>query len=133
MREIALKGTAQVRGQVGKTTEATTEVEPRTTEVGSTVRGLASKTTDVTTEVEFKTTEVSTQVKELLLELKGEMSVDEIRQRVCIADREDFRKRYLTPALTAGYIEMTQPNSPRSPTQRYRLTSRGAEVVGNRV
>ena len=27
--------------------------------------------------------------------------------------------------LAAGFIEMTQPSSPRSPTQKYRLTEKG--------
>ena len=117
-----MKGTTEVRGevrgQVGETTEVNTEVVPETTEVGGGVRGHVGETTEVTT-----------QVKDLLLELKGEMSVDEMRQRVHIADREDFRKRYLAPALAAGYIEMTQPNSPRSPTQKYRLTDKGKTVL----
>jgi hypothetical protein len=33
-----------------------------------------------------------------------------------------FRQRYLSPALSAGLIEMTQPDSPKSPTLKYRLT-----------
>ena len=85
------------------------------------------------TEVKPETAEVTTQVKELLLELKGEMSVDGMKQRVRIADREDFRKRYLAPALADGYIEMTQPNSPRSPTQKYKITEKCRLVVGGLV
>lgn len=36
-----------------------------------------------------------------------------------------FRKSYLQPALDAGLVERTQPDSPRSPTQRYRLAPLG--------
>ena len=133
LREIVLKKNTQVRGevkgQVDETTDVATEVVPKTTEVGGEVRGRVGKTTEATTEVRLETTEVTAQVKELLLELKGEMSVDEMRQRVHIADREDFRKRYLAPALADGYVEMTQPNSPRSPTQKYRITEKGRLVA----
>ena len=103
----------------------TTEVEPKTTEV-------AAKTTQVTTQVSQKTTEVAketaqvtTQVRALVEALDGEMSVDELRRRLDISERRDFSRRYLTPALKCGYVEMTQPDSPRSPTQKYRLTDKG--------
>ena len=108
LREIVLK----------KTTQVTTQVTPKTTEVAP-----------ETTQVADDTTQVTTQVKELLLGLKGELSVDEMRQRAHIADRRDFRKRYLAPALVSGYVEMTQPNSPRSPTQKYRLTDKGRSII----
>jgi hypothetical protein len=36
-----------------------------------------------------------------------------------------FRKNYLSPALEAKWIERTQPDSPKSPTQGYRLTPKG--------
>ena len=36
-----------------------------------------------------------------------------------------FRKAYLLPALEAGYLEMTLPETPRSGKQRYRLTVLG--------
>ncbi|WP_341304679.1 Fic family protein [Pseudomonas sp. TMP25] len=34
-----------------------------------------------------------------------------------------------SPALAAGLIEMTDPASPRSPVQKYRLTQRGQAVA----
>ncbi|WP_366945176.1 Fic family protein, partial [Desulfoluna sp.] len=36
-----------------------------------------------------------------------------------------FRKIDLNPTLEDEWIERTQPDSPRSPTQRYRLTRKG--------
>lgn len=35
--------------------------------------------------------------------------------------RPTVMANYLSPVLTAGLVEMTQPDSPRSPTQKYRL------------
>jgi len=40
-----------------------------------------------------------------------------------------FRDSYIIPGLESGVIEMTQPDSPKSPTQRYRLTSKGYDVL----
>ena len=42
------------------------------------------------------------------------------------ASRDKFLKNYLSPALKAGLIEMTDPNSPKSPKQRYRRSKEGA-------
>jgi hypothetical protein len=46
-------------------------------------------------------------------------------QRVGISSRPTFVYDYLQPAIQASLVEMTQPDSPKSPTQKYRLTSKG--------
>ena len=38
-------------------------------------------------------------------------------------------KSALTKLLIRGLIEMTLPNKPRSPKQRYRITRRGREIL----
>jgi len=40
-----------------------------------------------------------------------------------------FRTAYLTPALDAGYIEMTISDKPQSRLQKYRLTALGEHWV----
>jgi Fic family protein len=42
-----------------------------------------------------------------------------------LSHRPTFRVNYLNPAINGGWIERSQPDSPRSPTQRYRLTEKG--------
>jgi ATP-dependent DNA helicase RecG len=37
--------------------------------------------------------------------------------------RPTLMSNYLQPALDAGLVEMTQPHSPNSPTQKYLLVS----------
>ncbi|MFC4877477.1 Fic family protein [Microbulbifer halophilus] len=44
-----------------------------------------------------------------------------------LKDRVNFSRAYLEPALESGLLEMTQPDSPRSPTQKYRLTDKGRQ------
>jgi len=34
-----------------------------------------------------------------------------------------------TPALSAGWVARTEPDSPRSPTQRYRRTGAGRRLL----
>jgi hypothetical protein len=45
--------------------------------------------------------------------------------------RATFRKNYMDPALDGGWIERTEPDSPRSPSQRYRLTTKGRLLLKN--
>ena len=83
-------------------------------------------TTEVTTEV---TTQVTTEVKRLVIALIGEMRSDALMASIGIKQKEDFRTRYLKPAIVNGFVEMTQPDSPRSPTQKYRLTEKGVTLA----
>lgn len=70
--------------------------------------------------------QVTDQVKRLLLAMGDEaLPAAELMARVGLSHRPTFRSNYLAPALAAGWVEMTDPGSPRSPTQRYRLTDQG--------
>lgn len=69
------------------------------------------------------------QVKRFLSLLKGEMLASEIRSLLKLKHNPTFRKNYLLPALKLEFIEMTQPNSPKSPTQKYRLTLKGKDFI----
>ena len=46
-----------------------------------------------------------------------------------IQHRPTFLYQYLQPALEANLVEMTQPKSPRSPSQKYRLTAKAANQL----
>lgn len=64
---------------------------------------------------------VSDQVKALLKVLGNEyLSRQEIMQLLSLSHRPTFSKNYLKPALAMGVVEMKEPNSPTSPTQKYR-------------
>lgn len=70
-------------------------------------------------------------VMRLLRGLKGEMTVLEMMAALRLGGRRNFLVRYLTPAIDAGLVEMTQPDSRRSPTQRYRLTAKGHAALAD--
>lgn len=54
-----------------------------------------------------------------------ERGSNDLMQALGLSHRPTFRNNYLNPAMEDQWIEHTQPNSPRSPTQRYRLTRKG--------
>jgi len=57
------------------------------------------------------------------------LAAAEIMQALALSHRQSFRRSYLSPALDEGLVEMTAPQSPRSPTQNYRLTPRGVALA----
>ena len=73
-------------------------------------------------------TEVPKGVVRLLRVFKGDMSVLEMMGALKLGGRRNFLEKYLSPAIELGLVEMTQPNSPRSPTQKYRLTEKGKNM-----
>ncbi|MFN2354089.1 MAG: Fic family protein [Desulfopila sp.] len=54
-----------------------------------------------------------------------ELGSKDLMQALGLSHRPTFRRNYLNPALEDEWIERTQPDSPHSPTQRYRLTAKG--------
>jgi len=55
----------------------------------------------------------------------SELGSNDLMQALGLSHRSTFRENYLNLALKNKRIERTQPDSPRSPTQRYRLTGKG--------
>ena len=76
------------------------------------------------------TDHVSPQVARLIEELRGgQKSRIELMAALGLSHRPTFRSNYLRPALEAGFIEMTNPESPRARNQMYRLTAQGRKVA----
>ncbi|RDC17301.1 Fic family protein [Eggerthella lenta] len=70
------------------------------------------------------TQQVAQQVSSLLNALGDqELSGRELMDAMRLADRNNFTKNYLNPALEAGLIERTIPDKPRSSKQKYRRSS----------
>ena len=77
------------------------------------------------------TPQVAPQVEVLVEVLKmGELSAAELRKEIGVSGSKDFRERYLNPAVSAGFVEMTIPDKPTSRLQRYRLTDKGCSLAG---
>ena len=83
-----------------------------------------SRTTDQ------ETVQVTDQVARLLAELRnGPRAAAEIMAALGLSHRPTFRTNYIRPALSAGLIEMTRPESPTARNQKYRLTARGRALA----
>ena len=73
--------------------------------------------------------QVSDQVARLLKALRtGPQTAAELMAALGLAHRPTLRKNYIRPALAAGLVEMTRPESPTAKNQKYRLTTRGREM-----
>lgn len=76
------------------------------------------------------TDQVTDQVKAFLRVLSvGDMTLSEAMKKLSLVHRPTFRSNYVHPALKMGLVEMTQPDAPRSPTQRYHLTMKGRTIL----
>jgi len=71
--------------------------------------------------------QVSDQVKSLLswLNNKEPQKLAIIMEALALKHRPTFKNNYIAPALEAGLIAMTEPDSPRSPRQKYYITKVG--------
>jgi hypothetical protein len=63
--------------------------------------------------------------------LAGPGSTKSLMRALELAHRPSFLYRYLQPALRAGWVEMTDPDHPKSPRQRYRLATAGRRVLAD--
>ena len=71
------------------------------------------------------TGEATGEVVRLLNVLQGEMKRAELQSALGLKHEDHFRDAYLKPAISLGLIELTLPDKPRSPLQKYRLTAQG--------
>ncbi|MBL4941480.1 MAG: Fic family protein [Colwellia sp.] len=79
---------------------------------------------------EQATVQVSDQVKSLLSWLNNNepQKLAMIMSGLALKHRPTFQKNYITPAIEAKLIAMTEPNSPRSPKQKYYITKVGSNL-----
>lgn len=90
------------------------------------VAGAARRTVQDTAQV---TVQDTAQVARVLEAARTPKTREELQDAAGIAHREHFRIAYLLPLLSAGWLERTVPDKPRSRLQRYRTTEAGREAV----
>ena len=87
-------------------------------------------TPQVTPEVKGEVTEQVTEQVAIMLQTACEpRSLKELQSVVGLKHRPHFLKAYLEPLLAAKWLEMTIPDKPRSPKQRYRTTDLGRKML----
>lgn len=92
--------------------DTTLQAEEKTGEASGEVSGEASG-------------EVTEEIKRVVLVVSSEMKRSEIQKILDLSSDDFFRVNYILPTLESGFIEMTFPDSPNHPNQRYRLTASG--------
>ena len=81
-----------------------------------------SRTTDQASD------QVNDQVARFLAGLQdGPKTATELMADLGLSHRPTFRNNYIRPALSAGLVGMTRPESPTAKNQKYRLTTRGRQ------
>ena len=73
--------------------------------------------------------QVAPEVLKLLKAISGEMTRTEIQSALELKGRAKFEERYLKPALSQGFVEMTIPAKPKSRLQKYRITAIGQKML----
>jgi hypothetical protein len=83
----------------------------------------------VAEQVNEVTEQVTEQVTRLLNCLQeGPLGTWRLMHQLQLQHRPTFLYDYLQPALAAKLVAMTRPDSPKSPTQKYRLTDKGRQL-----
>lgn len=66
---------------------------------------------------------------EILRQCVNEQSIGELMLTAGRSDRTKFRNQLLRPLLEGGILEMTVPEKPNSRFQKYRITSKGRDLM----
>ena len=85
-------------------------------------------TTQVTTQVSGDLDETRRAILQLCLTPQDRASLQTALKRKSI---KHLREHYLKPLLQIGWLEMTEPDSPNSPTQQYRATPAGRAALAS--
>ncbi|MEI6765321.1 MAG: DUF4062 domain-containing protein [Bacteroidota bacterium] len=90
----------------------------------------AEQATDHVTDyvTDHVTDHVDELVIRLIMVLSKNKSRTELMELLDLRHSGNFRDNYLYPAIEAGYVEMTLPETPKSIKQKYRLTQKGIEL-----
>jgi len=60
----------------------------------------------------------------ILKKCKNENSAKELMQILKRTNKSKFKKSIINPLIENGFFELTNPEKPKSPTQKYRLTDK---------
>jgi ATP-dependent DNA helicase RecG len=117
-----LKTTVEASGEVsGEPTEQAEGVDFEVVNKDTTLQA-EEKTGETSGEASGEVTE---EIKRVVLVVSSEMKRSEIQNILDLSSDDFFRVNYILPTLESGFIEMTFPDSPNHPNQRYRLTVKG--------
>ena len=68
-------------------------------------------------------------IKNILTIASQPVPSSELRRALNFTNASKFKQRYLNPLISLQIIKMTQPDSPKSPTQQYVITQQGKDLL----
>ncbi len=71
-------------------------------------------------------------IRILLLTLEP-IALDDLMNRMTYSNRQTFRENYLLPLQEVGFVNMTIPETPNSPNQKYIVTEKGRQFLTARL
>ncbi len=94
-------------------------------------KNLKSKATpQATPQVVLNFVESSPQIIKILEFCLVPKLRNEIQLLIGLTDRKYFSKKYINPLIILNLIEMTMPEKPQSPKQKYKTTLLGEQIIG---
>jgi hypothetical protein len=69
--------------------------------------------------------EVQEEIRRIILVSTGDSRRLDLQQKLQLKSDDYFRLNYINPAVESGYLELTYPESPNHPQQKYRLSEKG--------
>lgn len=73
--------------------------------------------------------ELSEEEHKIMAFCESPKAIKEILDQLQYTDRSKFRDKYINPMINEGLLEMTDPGSPKSPKQKYKMTAFGKELL----
>lgn len=71
-------------------------------------------------------------IRILLLTIEP-ITLEDLMRRMNYSKRQTFRENYLLPLQEVGFVNMTLPETPSSPNQKYILTEKGKQYLTDRL
>ena len=120
-----LKKEESIEGPVIKQSEDWTKEIKRSQKIGQKVEQLSFIYDNDNDNLIFGTKQgLSRDHLQILKNCKKESSANELMKILNRTNKSKFKNTIINPLIQNGFFELTNPGKPKSPTQKYRLTSK---------
>ena len=73
------------------------------------------------------------EVEKLIFALQNPMLLNDLKELYGWKNSSKFKEKYINPLIVEGVADMTLPNKPTSPNQKYCLTEKGKGLLANKI